>query len=732
MNLNRLIDMNNWYIRLMLPFALLVTLALSAGWLIYRQTLSLVGEEARNINMHMLEQVTSTLDGRLAEIDTIVMQVANDPKLVQLQQLKDPFEGTNTFKLLSAQKGLYNFSNKFILNYMIYYRNSDIIVAPSKLYKADAFYELVLNYNDLPYDKWHKDFFEDTNCKRFLKAMPAIFKNKTHSIITYSYPLGSIPGLSQGSVVVLIDNDQVLKLLTSLVDGNDGWAYIEDDQGNVISSIGNYIQLDTDIWNSSPGISSDSFQLNGYMVTHTRSSENGWHYVVAQPPHVVLAKVDYIKRITLSTALLFLVIGIVLAYFFTSRNSRKVAYMLDSNRTLQEELKKQEPLLLASFMERLLKGDIVNGSFTESMMKHLHISQRISSVAAAIVQIIPRECSEENRLKEVDRLRVLLKGVHRTCPEGTVHFYDATEDTIVLLFMEPDKMHDKFILQMESLFVRMKDVMAPEPYVSLNFAAGGIYTSLIDVSRSYGEAKQTLNYLNRHQHQGIKWFHQLPDLSDSHYFPSEIEIRLMNNAKIGNKDEVNLLLNEIYEQNFHIRNLSMPIQKLLLYDMAGSLIKLKEQLSLEDESDIHPLLHQMIDTDNPAEVFRFVRQSYVWILDQLQSRKKSGNAQLLQNIQRYIQLQFENPNLNLDTIADEVGISRVYFSKFFKEQTGTNFSDYLESIRMEKACAMLRETLETVSDIAKQTGYSSTNTFSRAFKRIHGISPSSYRDHYSQ
>ncbi|GAB6930238.1 hypothetical protein JCM10914A_42210 [Paenibacillus sp. JCM 10914] len=730
----RIIGENNWFIRLLIPYVLIVILALSTGGMIYQQTLSLVGEEARNNNMHMLEQVRSTLDGRLAEIDTMVTQVANDPKLVQLQKIKEPFEHTNTFKLLAARKSLYNFSvsNTFILDYLVVYRNSDVVIAPSLLYKSDAFYELILNYDKLSYEQWHRVFFEENCCKRFLPAMQAIYKNKSRSIVTYSYPLGSSPIAAQGSVVVLIDNEQVNQLLKGLAADHNGWAYIADENGNVISSIGDYIEFDPNFLDNSSDFIPPSAQTNGNMITHIRSDENGWYYVLAQSPHIVLEKVDYIKRITISMAIVFLIMGMILAYLFTVRNSRKVSNVLENNLTLQEEIKNQEPFLLSSFIERLLNGDIVSGSMMESMMKHLHLPPHISFVATAIVHIHPMNGSEEHRLKDLDRLRVLLKGVHRSCKIASVHFYDAAEDTLVLLFMEHHADPNECVFKMERTFEMMTNLTASEPNVSVNIAVGGIYAMLIDVSRSYGEAKQALNYLNRQQQQGIKWFHELPDLSDTHYYPNEIENQLMNNAKAGNFDEVEMLLDNIYDENFRKRNVSPSIQKLLLYEMAGSLLKLKEQLSLEDEMHVHTLLHQMIDMDNTVEVFRFMRQRYTWISKQLLLRKKSRNVQLMENIQQYIQYHYGNPNLNLDTIADHVGISRVYLSKFFKEQTNTNFSDYLESLRMEKACAMLRETEITVSEITRQSGYSSTNTFSRAFKRIHGINPTMYRDNFSE
>ncbi|WP_169083930.1 helix-turn-helix domain-containing protein [Paenibacillus sp. PL91] len=724
----RMFNRNNWFMRLLIPYVLFLLLALSLGWLIYEKTLELVGNEARNSNLHMLEQVKSTLDGRLAEMDTIIMQVANDPKVLRFQQVNEPFEGTNTYKVLATQKDLYNYSvsNKFILNYLIYYRNSDFIIAPSLMYESDKFYRLVLQYEGMDYEQWHAAFFEGNNRKRFLPATNATYLGNPRSIVTYSHPLGNPPGKAQGSIVVLINNNEIMKLIGGLDIKDGGWAYIADEQGNIISSTGTYTKLDPASMSSQSGFIAESRHTEGNMITYTRSTSNGWYYVLAQSPHVVLEKANYVKRITFSMTLVFLVIGIVLAYFFTSRNSRKLSYVLDNNLVLQEEIEKQAPLLRATLIDRLLKGELVAGGEMEKLLKHQQLSTQITFAAAAIVQFAPGDSYEGERLKELDRLRVIIKEMLRNEHAYPIH-HDVAEDKIVLLFLENDISTDACMHRMGALFNKITDVFLSQFHLSLNIASGGVYTSMLDVSRSYGEAKHALNYSLRKQLQGIVWFHQLPDLSDSHYYPGEIETRLMNHAKAGDLNEVNLLIDDIYERNFVKRNLVPSIQRLLLYDMAGSLMKLRQQLSLEEEIDVLTLLRNANDSDDLASVFRYIKQLYSNICKVLLERRKSQNVRLLQSIQHSLQTMYINADLNLDTIADQTGISKVYISSFFKEQTGVNFSDYLENLRMDKARVMLSDTGLTVNEIAQQTGYSSTNSFCRAFKRINGISPTAYR-----
>ena len=56
-----------------------------------------------------------------------------------------------------------------------------------------------------------------------------------------------------------------------------------------------------------------------------------------------------------------------------------------------------------------------------------------------------------------------------------------------------------------------------------------------------------------------------------------------------------------------------------------------------------------------------------------------------------------------------------------------NFAEYLEQLRIDQACTLLKEGV-LVSLIAEKTGYNSVQSFRRAFKRVKGVSPSEYRE----
>lgn len=88
-----------------------------------------------------------------------------------------------------------------------------------------------------------------------------------------------------------------------------------------------------------------------------------------------------------------------------------------------------------------------------------------------------------------------------------------------------------------------------------------------------------------------------------------------------------------------------------------------------------------------------------------------------------------DPNLCADMICDKFGISLSYLSRIFKERQSIKFIDYIHEKRIEASKALLgeRDPILTVQIIAERVGYSSALTYTRAFKRIEGMTPGAYR-----
>jgi transcriptional regulator GlxA family with amidase domain len=82
----------------------------------------------------------------------------------------------------------------------------------------------------------------------------------------------------------------------------------------------------------------------------------------------------------------------------------------------------------------------------------------------------------------------------------------------------------------------------------------------------------------------------------------------------------------------------------------------------------------------------------------------------------------------VDRLAQVSGVSEAHFARSFKEAFGVPPHRYLLTRRIERATALLRETDQSITEIAFQTGWGSLGTFGRTFRDITGESPRVVRD----
>jgi AraC-like DNA-binding protein len=78
-------------------------------------------------------------------------------------------------------------------------------------------------------------------------------------------------------------------------------------------------------------------------------------------------------------------------------------------------------------------------------------------------------------------------------------------------------------------------------------------------------------------------------------------------------------------------------------------------------------------------------------------------------------------------VAAELGMSESRFSRFFRRATGNTFTDFVNLVRVNRACHLLMETDRQVTHICYEVGYHNIANFNRRFREIKGMTPSEFR-----
>ena len=83
--------------------------------------------------------------------------------------------------------------------------------------------------------------------------------------------------------------------------------------------------------------------------------------------------------------------------------------------------------------------------------------------------------------------------------------------------------------------------------------------------------------------------------------------------------------------------------------------------------------------------------------------------------------------MTVKEIADRVEFSESHFMRYFKDNMGTSFVDYLREYRLTMAARLLVASDATILSIAEEVGFDNLSYFNRAFKKHYGVTPSQYR-----
>ena len=109
-----------------------------------------------------------------------------------------------------------------------------------------------------------------------------------------------------------------------------------------------------------------------------------------------------------------------------------------------------------------------------------------------------------------------------------------------------------------------------------------------------------------------------------------------------------------------------------------------------------------------------------------ESLPPSPYADAIKQVLLYVQSHFAEP-ISVKDAAALIDYSDAHFMRVFKKETGFTFVDYLSDYRLRYAAYLLRESTESVSEIASMCGFESASYFTRCFRRKYGMSPRDFR-----
>ncbi len=753
--------------RFLISYVVILIIPSIGGYMSYRTSISVTESISIENSVIQLQKSQEILERRMAEVEGLTRQLAVNPELNVL--LNERGQETNVYGIWRTMHNVLTFgqTNDFLQDYYIYLANYDLVLTPGSSYRPEHYYE-IFHYNDLPHAEWKKEILEKTHRSEIRPLSAFVSKGAQTSVITYmqSLPLDSFNDSSPAVVVVIIDEKIIASLLSGLTERYGGWVHISDAAGKTILLQGKdepYMnKLNADDSFDKSRVS--QFYRDDLVIT-TRSDTNGWVYQAGIPRSVLLENANTIKYmswlITGGALFLGLLAGLVLAYRNSAPINRmlsvmkeqfgkeetaeqsefdflsgNIANMITKNKLLESELHRQLPLVRDAFIKRLIAGEFESREEIVSAAAQADIALNQGTGYAGIIQINGYSGMDSVEiLNELNAARLLVKQALAALT-GPLPMADMGSDKMVCLFFSGsgESAADQEVA-VTHIMENLAQWVLKEYRISVQAGFGGYFASVTEVSGSFEQAKQALEYAVYMNKKGITWNHEARIKNSTYYYPLDTEQRLISTLRAGELAEATRIIDAIFAQNLGERELSIEMKHQLIGEMKGTFLKLLDQKTFMESPLFESAKRRIIDISS-TEPLDHIQAGFHAIMEGLcgyiTNKKKDAHTQIIKQIYKYTEDMYSDSELTLYRVAEHVERPEKYISQLFKEVTGVNYSDHLVKVRMDQATLLLKDSRYTVDEIAARVGYNSSHSFRRAFKRLTGISPSTYRQSHAE
>ncbi|MBD8836541.1 MULTISPECIES: helix-turn-helix domain-containing protein [unclassified Paenibacillus] len=719
---------------------------------IYENAVKGLRVEIEQANVNQLNQVKSTIDNRMNELQEIAGRIAYDKHLT-------PYMVQHPYYSLEAIQALANYkaSSSIAEDLLLYFHNDSHIYSHRGLANLDVTFASLYQF-----EHWSlEDLRQDLNETRQPLVRPAEnvkVNSRMEPMLVMLVPVKPNDPFPYGTVVYLMKESNLTGVMDSILSDFSGSSYIFSPSGEVLTANSHGISLPQDeienLATLAPGIHNLKMDGEQYSVVSVQSEENGWTYVTTMPSFQFFSRVAHVQTLILIVFCITVITGIAAALLLAKRQYHPIRDLMDKMRGNGDDASKlhnewewirqtlhnysakidfQEPFVRNQCMLLLLKQGkpddpeieqmILNAGFRHPQGQGLYFSAILSWD-----DTLPGDKCWQERLL----LQDILSNV---CLPGTgaqifgVEF--SVKDQFALIISLPGDVEKPIQNQLEEVIEAILLVIREHSQLSLSIGVGTAYGDLARLNQSFIEAATALEH-RIIQHSGqVTYFEQLaelnPSTSESFWIPRKSMLKLEQSLKQGNESVTVQLITETIHT---IKNepLQVHLLRCICFDLLNAFLRTASELGM---NEVFANMSELTAFETLEDLESRLLCLAADICAQVELNTKTSESTLMDDILVYVDQQFADYTLSLEHVALKFAISTSYLSRSFKEKTGRNFSQYIWQRRVDEVMRLLENTSAPLKEIIEQVGYMDAPNFIRKFKKEIGLTPGQYRKEHA-
>lgn len=702
--------------------------------------------EIINYNGNIVKQLgeeLKTMNGQLMETGNQIS--FSKPVINKVQSQADQMELTNILRQKNAQ-------NSYLSKSYLIWRSQAMSYSSQGVYKKEAMLSGQLRLPESQQQEFlerlyalDKPAYEVINKEFYLKDGTYVKPEMIFIYPVYNYAPG-------------IEGWIILELNTSRIE-----AELTGSSGLYSQSLGIYNQAGKSLMSAGETLESAVLLNLNQQLTDDRDrfvpvKIDGDEYILAYSKNPalyiankitvpsLLSNVIHNNNVLVTGVVIFLLLGCLLAIYMAYRYYKPIhqlaLYMKQDSEaaeaknefemmkasydqvnslkdSLREEIERQWPLVEERLMTKILHDgvpdssnqDIVSRVFETQMEQKHHLVALLASYKQRpdMAALLTPEREQEIR----EHL-----GEYYITHTSFIYYFDAI--AVICSANQLDESDKKMI------YHQLKAVFAAD---QLMVVLGSIHDDAAGIHLSYLEALTGMRYqlLHPHQHLNPEVITKPADESAQNLMECyRTDGFLTINRYLDSTDEADAgkAAEEIV---LNLKELPGQISMFCCFDIVNHLTREMKRRGISGEEN---QIRRLTMFGTLEEFGESLKETMEQVKVELASQQQKIRHNMVDEIRRYIDGNFQDSNLNLMGMAEHFGYSSSYMSKFITQNLTQSFSGLVFYKRLEYTKEKLIHTDKPISQIAQEAGYGNLSNFTRRFKSTEKMTPGQYRNIY--
>lgn len=389
------------------------------------------------------------------------------------------------------------------------------------------------------------------------------------------------------------------------------------------------------------------------------------------------------------------------------------------------QLNEAIPLAKENFLAQLIHKEFFDLDYISERFNKLGIALNPNNVIASVIHIFNlSDCFKNSLGDSFSQTKYEIKNIiSKTISSCCICEVFEDLDDIIVILNEPNTV--RLLPIMNTLNEKLREYL----HTDISIGVGRNYGDITNINLSFNEAKEAVKAGFFFGSNLVICFDDIENIYKSGIsYPIQAEKNLLECLGLNNSEEDLKMYFVDFFSSLNVGNIPKDYIIKASISLLLSVYKHCVERNIDTDSIFGPglsYLDEIYSLNNIDQLKAKIWNMLSNISKELSSKKSTNKVITMAT--KYIKENYKN-DISLESIAHNVYVTPSYLSMLFKSTLGINFVGYLNKIRIEKACELLKDMRYKTYEIAEIVGYKDEKYFSFVFKKVTGLPPSQYRN----